>query len=251
MAIFAGCKPATQAVKSVVNPSSAGPQIAATVITIQTTIQPGNRSFTHALVVGGGKARSSDEIDRWRLFDLDRETVTFVDDIARTYYTQPFAELVLSRQAAVRKPLPAEVPRAQFASTGARRVLQGVEAAQKIIRLGAYQRELWVGTPRSVPSKLFAMLQAAAPLDDKYAPVMRDVDAALLDLRGFPLADHAELPYGNNRIIIDRTVSRIEQRNVPESYLNVGSKYKEVTAPGVNPPPGASPPPGRNTRAAG
>src|SRR5512141_1930879 len=57
------------------------PSVEATVVTIQTTIQPENRTFTHSLVIGADRARSGDEVDRWRLFDFKSDRVTFVDDI--------------------------------------------------------------------------------------------------------------------------------------------------------------------------
>ena len=47
------------------------PQVAATVLTIQTNLQPQNKSFTHSIVIANGHARSGDEVDRWRLFDVD------------------------------------------------------------------------------------------------------------------------------------------------------------------------------------
>ena len=46
------------------------PKIRATVVTIQTTLQPQKKSYTHALVIAEGRARSGDEVDSWRLFDL-------------------------------------------------------------------------------------------------------------------------------------------------------------------------------------
>jgi hypothetical protein len=227
------------------------PQIAATVMTIQTIVQPGNKTTIHALVIANGRARSGDDLDHWRLFDFEHEQVTFVDDIARTYYIQPVEQLLALRTTAIRAPSTDDIPRAQFTSTGAKRIIQGTEAAQSIIRLGGYQRELWIGAPRDVPPELYAVLHATDPLDERYAPMMRVVEEALLSVRGFPLADHAELPYGKTRLVVDRLVTKIEQRKVPQSFLNVSGKYREVTAPGANPPPVSSPLPSRNTRAAG
>ena len=57
----------------------------ATVVTIRTTLQPANKNFTHSLMIANNLARSGDEVDAWRLFDLKKKQVTFVDDIAKTY----------------------------------------------------------------------------------------------------------------------------------------------------------------------
>ena len=60
---------------------------------------------------------------------------------------------------------------------------------------------------------------------------MREVDAALFDIKGFPLAEHAELPYDNEKMVLDRTVVKVEQKNLPLSFLRVGAGYRDVTKP--------------------
>ena len=45
---------------------------------------------------------------------------------------------------------------------------------------------------------------------------MTRVDEALMNVSGFPLADHAELPFGNKKMIVDAQVVKIEQRDVPQ-----------------------------------
>jgi hypothetical protein len=62
----AACKPVKVVEKAVIG--VAEPQVIATVVTIQTSLQPQNKSFLHSIVIADGHARSSDEIDRWRLF---------------------------------------------------------------------------------------------------------------------------------------------------------------------------------------
>ena len=81
------------------------------------------------------------------------------------------------------------------------------------------------------------MLQASEPASSPLAGVMRTVDDALLDVRGFPLADHAELPYENQKLVVDNEVMKIEQRDVPASWLAVRADYREqkaATAPSAN-----------------
>ncbi len=262
----------------------AEPTIQATVVTIQTSLQPQNKALTHSIVIANGLARSDDELDHWRLFNLDQNSITFVDDLAKTYYTVPvdvgprpsaaaegggptwvqtgakrpsaaaegggptWVQTGAKRPSAAaegggptwvqtgakRPSAAAEGGGPTWVQTGAKRVVNGVEASQFLIRMGAYQRELWIGAPPSIPQQLFAMM-----------------NADLSTIRGFPMLDHSELPYGKSKLIVDRSVVKIEQKNVPQSLLTLRSDYKNITAPAVSHPPASSPRPGQNTRAAG
>src|SRR5207244_861646 len=134
------------------------PTIRATVVTIQTTIQPANKTYAHTIVIANNRARSTDEADQWRLFDFARKQVTYVDDIAHTVRVQSFDDAIAARRAAIASSVPDGMPRAQFAVTDAQKTLQGVATRQSLIRLGAYQRELWIGSHPLIPRGLFAML---------------------------------------------------------------------------------------------
>jgi len=222
--LFACNKPPAQAPQQKKNE----PTIRATVVTIQTTIQPANKSYTHTLVIANDRARSTDEADRWRLVDFAQKRVTFVDDVAHTFRSVPFANVIAARRAAIAGPVPDGLPRAQFTVTGAQKTLQGVPTKQSVIRLGAYQRELWIGSHPLIPRGLFAMLQASEPASSPLTGITRAADEALMEVQGFPLADHAELPYENKKVVVDNTVVKIEQRDVPATLLNVSSAYSEV-----------------------
>jgi hypothetical protein len=212
--LAAACKPVKVVEKKII--AGVEPQMSATVVIVQTSLQPQRKTFRHSIVIANGHARSSDEIDHWRLFDLVANRVTYVDDIEKTYYSIPF------------KPPNVEPP----APTGTKRPILGVEAAQYLIRLGGYQRELWIGAPPQIPPNLFGMINSEFAM-----------------LPGFPLLDHAEMPYGKTKMILDRSVVKIEQRNVPQSSLDIPPDYKEITAPGARRPPSSSPPPGQSTPA--
>jgi hypothetical protein len=214
LVLAASCKPVKVVEKKII--AGVEPQMPATVVTVQTSLQPQHKIFQHSIVIANGHARSSDEIDHWRLFDLEQNRVTYIDDVEKTYYSVPFK--------------PSEG--AAFTATGAKRPILGVETAQYQIRLGGYERELWIGMPPQIPPNLFGML------DDTFGK-----------LPGFPLLDHSELPYGKTKMILDRSVLSIEQRNVPQSSLDIPPDYKEVTAPGARRPPVSSPPPDRSTPA--
>ena len=209
-------------------PTAHEPKVRATVVTIRTTIQPANKTYVHTLVIANDRVRSSDEVDEWRLFDFKEKSVTFVDDLAKTYRSVPFAKIVASHRAALARPLPDGMPHAQFVTSGAQKTLQGVAAKQSMIRFGAYQRELWIAVHPLIPADLFAIMQASGAVSSPLAGAMRQADEGLLNVKGFPLADHAELPYEKTKLVVDNAVVRIEQRDIPAGWLNVSGTYKEV-----------------------
>jgi hypothetical protein len=227
---FIACKPAPPPVK----PPAAAPRVPrtrATVVTIQTTIQPGNRTTSHTLVIGGGRARSGDELDSWRLFDLTNNRVTFVNDVERTYRTVSNEQLVKDRRGALDDPLPADLPHAQISATSATKTLQGVPATESVVKLGGYTHQLWIGQHPLIPPRLYAMIVASEPPSSPLVPVMKNVDEALMKVSGFPLAEHSELVFGNKKMIVDKQVMSIVQRDVPVWWLNVRRDYKDVTPP--------------------
>jgi len=203
------------------------PRIRATVVTIQTTLQPQNKTFTHSIVIADGRARSSDEADSWRLFDLQKKQVTFVDGIARTSRDLPLAALLAARKKELAQPLPMPLPRATLVVTGAKRVLLGVEAFEHLIRLGGYQRQLWIAKHPSLPDDLFAMMEASSLRSSPLAGVSRDIDLALMSVQGFPLLDHAEVAFGKKKMVVERSVVKIEQKDVPASWLSVIPSRKD------------------------
>jgi hypothetical protein len=209
--------------------------VRATVLTIQTTIQPANKTFTHTVVIANNRARSTDEVDQWRLFDFAQNQVTYVDDIAHTIRVQSFTDAIAARRAAIARPLPDGMPRAQFVVTNSQKTLQGVVTKQSVIRLGAYQRELWIGSHPLIPRGLFAILEAAEPASSPLAGITRTSDEALMEVQGFPFADHSELTYENKKLIVDNTVVKIEQRDIAATLLEVSSKYVEVKPASISP----------------
>jgi hypothetical protein len=214
--------------KPLARPAANEPKIRATVVTIQTSMPP--KSWTHTIVIANNRARSSDEVDEWRLFDFNEKRVTFVDDLAKTYRSVPFAEVVSSHRAALARPLPEGMPRAELVVGNAQKTIQGVVAKQSLIRIGAYQRELWIASHPLIPQGLFGIMQASEPVSSPLAGVMHQVDDALLEVKGYPLSDHAELPYEKRKLVVDNTVVSIDQRDVPAALLNVNGAYKEVKA---------------------
>ncbi|MGZ7032490.1 MAG: hypothetical protein ACXVIJ_11005, partial [Thermoanaerobaculia bacterium] len=229
------------------------PKIRATVVTIRTTVDPAKKTFVHSLVIAGNRARSGDEVDAWRLFDLDKQQVTYVNDVKKTYRTESLSELLDTRAEAMAQPLAPEIPTAQFAVTGAKRVINGIETSQAVIRSGGYVRELWIGSHPQIPPGLFAMMNASVPPSTPIAPMMKQADAALTSIQGFPLVDRSELPMGDKRLVVEHSVIKVEQRDIPASWLNVRSSYKDETvkAPAEHRPSSSSPPSGQTTPTTG
>lgn len=216
---------------------AAGPAVRGTVVTFQTTIQPANKTFTHTLTIADDRARSSSELDAWRLFDLRQNRVTFVDDVRKTYRSETLDSLLKGRRDLFSNGAPETMPRPSIARTGAKQTIAGLEATQYLVTSGAYRRELWLGGDRTLPAQLFPMMLASELPSTYAAAMMRNVDETLLAAHGFPLRDHIELPVGNQKYVIDRSVVKIEQASVDSSLLNVARGYEEVATKPMLPPP--------------
>ena len=227
---LAACKPAA---KQDAPAPGAVPQVAATVVTIRTTTAPGNQVSNHELIIANGRARSLAELDVWRLFDTKAGTVTTVDDIEKTIRTEQLPSLLERRRAAMGGVIPSHYPRATL-SRGERKPLLGVSAQQTVITIGAYRRELWLADHPSIPEELFAMMLASDVPASPLAPIMQRVDEELIRTRGFPLADKTELPFGDQKSVIERTVVGVTSRPVPETVLKVPRDYRDLTP---KPPP--------------
>jgi hypothetical protein len=227
------CKPALQ---EPARPADGGPRVRATVVTIQAVTEPEKKTFTRTIVIAGDRVRDTGELDVWRLYDTKAKTITWVDDVAKTIRTEPFASVLEKRRGAVATALPAYYPRATFTRTKERRTLQGVLAAQAVIEAGSYRRELWLGTHQAIPAELFAMMHLSEPPSTPLAPMMRAVDEAIATTRGFPLADRLSIPMRSGNLVVERTVTAIAQQEVLESVLTLPKAYRDVTP---KPPPAA------------
>lgn len=225
IAVCLSCKPAQR--QQPAKPAAAGPQVRATVVTIRTTIDA--KTYHHAIVIAGDRARSTGEHDTWRIFDMKAKTVTFVDDIARTVKTEPLPAIINRRNATNAAALPPWFSRATFARTDERRPMHGANAQKVTIASGEYRRELWLAEHPSLPRDLFAMMHASETRPSPLAPMMRDVDRELLATRGFPLLDRTRVPLAKGELVVERAVVGISQREVPESMLAIPKGYEDQT----------------------
>jgi hypothetical protein len=207
---------------------AAGPQVLATVLTIETTLQPSKKKVVHSITIANNRARSGEELDEWRLFDLKANTVTYVNEIARTVRTENVVDLMKKHRAALDAALPSYVPRAQVTSSD----------ETVVIKAGAYMRTMKFAQDPRIPAQLFAIMVASDPSFSPYAPMMKSVDEVLMNTRGFPMTDHAELALDDSKMVVDRNVVKVEQKNVDAGWLEVP---KGFAAPAATSPHNALP----------
>jgi hypothetical protein len=230
LVLCAACKPDGQ--KPAPDEKEAAAMTPATVVRVQTTI--GEKRSLHTIVIAGDKARATNEIDVWRLFDTKANTVTYVDDAAKTIRTEKLDALLASRGRALAASLPPYYPRATVKATGARRAIRNLNAEQTLIEVGDYRRELWIAEHASIPRGLFAMMHASEAPSSPLAPMMRAADEVLTRTRGFPLIDRIEL---SGKPLIERTVLDVSRGSVSSAVLQLPAGYEDVTP---KPPPAAA-----------
>jgi hypothetical protein len=223
IAFCVACKPGGTA--PVAKSSGNVPTVRANVVTIRTIEKPEERTLTREIVIVGDRARDTGEQDVWRIFDTKANTVTFVDDIARTYRTESMQSLLAKRRAVTNAALPPHYPRVRLLRPQTRKQLLGTNAELFVIESGTYKRELWIGEHPSIPRGLFAMMYASEPPTLPLAPMMRDVDDVLAGARGFPLADRTEV----TRLVIERSVAGVGPKDVPAALLEIPKGYRDTT----------------------
>lgn len=229
LAVCISCKPAPPPQQSA-KPSAAGPQVRATVVTIRTTV--GDKTHDHTLLIAGNRARNTGEQDTWRLYDTKANTVTFVDDVERTIRTEPLSAIAARRRTANAAAIPPQFPRARLVRTNETKPLHGTTGRKAVIESGTYRRELWLAEHPSIPRGLFAMMHASETPASPLAPMMSAVDHALANERGFPLIDRATV---DGKVVVERTVTGIAQRDVAEALLALPKDYKDTTPVARNP----------------
>lgn len=201
----------------------------ATVLTIRTTSNPAKTTRHHAVVIAGDRARDLGERDTWRLYDVKAGTVTTVDDVAKTVRTEPLQSVLQRRHTTLNEPLPAHYPRVTLLRDGTKRAILNVNAQQHVIETGEYRRELWLGEHPSIPRGLFAMMYASEAPSTPLAPMMKAVDAALTTATGYPLLDRTEVPFGKEKLVVERSVVAVVQKDVPEAMFKPPKDYLDLT----------------------
>jgi hypothetical protein len=198
--------------------------VRATVVTTRATID--GRNFDQDLLIAGSRARFTGEHDLWRLYDTKANTITFVDDVARTVRTKSLQEMLAERRAKLTAPLAAHFPRARIARSTNTKLLHRSVARETVIEAGGYRREIWFGEHPSIPRGIFMLMHASDEVASPLAPMMSAVDEVLTAERGFPLEERSTV---GGRVIAERSVIRIAQRDVPQAALTIPEGYRDIT----------------------
>lgn len=187
--------------------------------------------FSYKVVLAGEKMRIGDEADRWRLFDLRGDSVTFVDDVARSYRTVPGIQLRKAAAASSQTPLPGPLSPATILPGTERRTIAGYEARPLFIQLGDYCRELWISDQILVPKGFLALAFASEISDGAYAGVMRKVTPQLLAQQGFVVLDRSSVPAGSRILLVETSLVRAEEGPIPAAWLSIPPGYTNLDAP--------------------
>ena len=185
-AIVTGCKDAPATAPSSA-PRRTGPTVEAKVLTIRESHHPPTRAFLSPIVVWGSKVRIGTDLDNWRLFDLQAQTVTWVDEPAGTYRTVRAEDLVNRRQRQLRAAVPGGISVMEGGPTGRAVEVEGIAAEQWLMKLGGYEREIWLTKEPLVGKGFFRMWLASEPINEAYAGVRRNLEGALMRQDGFPV----------------------------------------------------------------
>jgi hypothetical protein len=221
--------------------SSPGGRIDARVLTIQTVTSPEERQGSREVLVAGNQVRLTDEQDRWRLFDLEEGSVSIIDEIARTYQVQTLEQLLERKRELARGEVPADFPPVHVVSTGRSMDIGGIAAAEHLVTMGSFRRELWLSSEPLIDSDFFRLMIATEPIGGNYPAAMARAHLRLVELEGFPVLDRIVTTYGQRSLTIERRLSSIEQRQVDRSLLTRPAGFQNVTPPEEVRAPAAGP----------
>lgn len=229
--------------------------IRATVMNMKLVIPAEKRSVSYKVILAGNKMRIGDEIDRWRLFDLGTDTVTFVDDVARSYRVVSGTELVRAALDSVRVPVPPSFAPAQVLTPGGTTRISGYSARPLVIRMGAYEREMWISGEVPVPGRFLALQLASDASAGPLSGVMRNVLPTLLEQQGFVVLERSRLPLETTTMSMERSLVSVEQEQVPQAWVSIPAGYADLDPPRPRGSPSSRPPassrgPDRNAREA-
>ncbi|HEY0593752.1 MAG TPA: hypothetical protein VGF40_18415 [Thermoanaerobaculia bacterium] len=225
-----GCAPAAPPPPEQATRPPSGPKVSATVLTIRESSHPPTRAFLHKVVIAGAKVRLGDEKDQWRLFDLEARTVTWVDDVAKTYRTVTLGELLRARERQLRARIPtAGVRPLSVRADEEAREIGGVPARRMVFEMGGYRRELWLSQEPLAGPLFLRMFVASEPLSEPWAGVMRDAQRALMNAQGFPVVDRSRLTWEGGELLFERQLVRIQKRDVPAEWVTIPADYRDVT----------------------
>ena len=250
LAILLGCGAKSPAARPAATP---GQRVTADVVVVREVLPSEKKAFVFLIAHSQGKVRLGNEVDQWRLIDLNASTVTFIDESTKSFRIQSLGAVKAARRSAVLRPLPPPFKPYSLVRTGETTTIAKRGAVRHVIEGGGYRREVWLSTAPVLHSELFPAMLASDTISEPFAGLMREATPRLMAQQGFPLRDESELAYGDKKLHVIRTVTEIGQRKVPASWFTVPTDYEDrgVTAPGAGRRSGESRPSGRGAPAAG
>lgn len=232
-------------------PAEAVPMIEADVLTMRTVTSPQKRERLGNIVVAEGKVRYADELDTWRLLDLEKNSVTFVDVVGESYRTVPLEVLAAEKRSKSAMPLPSFIKTATITSTGSSEKINGVEAVEWVVSMGEYRRELWLSAQPLIHPRFLALSVGSEELGGNYAAAMAPVHIKMMAMEGFPLRELITFPSGNTTMTLERRLEKRGKQRVPRALIEIPARFKDLTKGSADGrPDGASPPSGQGTREA-
>lgn len=200
-----------------------------TIITIRTTTDDG-RTFHHQILAAGGVARTMHELDRWHLLDLEREQVTTVDEIARTWTTRSLEDLRARKQSLATGSVPASFPAPTFRRTGRSTRIADRIADEYEVRAGAFRRELWISREPVLDRRYMSLRFGVEEPGGTLPAALARVHLELMKLQGFPLLDVTSLPAGEDaQWGSRREVVAITEAPIPRDRLRVPEGFTDTS----------------------
>lgn len=225
----------------------------ARVLTLVTTMQPANKQLNTEVVVVDSKVRIADELDRWRLFDLERNEVVQVDEVTKSYRRYKLDELLAQKRAATRTaPADGLLPPVSLQRTGRTQTIGATQAHEWVMQLGGFRRELWLSDEALAGKKFWPLFIASEPAGGAYPARIAQLQLQLASEDGFPVLDQTDVQFGDTKMHVERRLTKNEQKAVPQSLIEIPRDFDDVTpkAPAGGRPGALSFPGGRKTPAA-
>lgn len=200
---------------------------------VRTSHHPPTRAFLQPILVHGSKVRIGSDLDRWRLFDLEARTVTWVDEIEGTYRTSGAEELIARRRRQLAAAPLSGVSRVEAERTGETMEVAGVVADQWVMRLGTYEREIWLSREPLAGRGFLELFLASEPLSAPNAGVLRDAWGALMTQDGFPVYERSAFQWEGGSLVARRRLVSIESRQLPARLFEIPRDLRDVSPPGM------------------
>lgn len=210
--------------------SRAVPMVDATVYTFAVTSDREPQPRLTSVVVSGSKVRLPDELDVWRIIDVEADRVTTVDAVGGTFRSDTTQELVARLRQQARAPVPPETPPLSLIRTNERATINGIAASAWEIAMGDFRRELFLSDQHLVHRRLFPLWIGSDELGGLLTGRSAPLQLQLMALHGFPVLDRITMPLGARKLRIERRLHKVEKKKVPASLFEIPGNFRDLEA---------------------